>query len=127
MITRAFSGALILCSKIKVDQICWIRKEKDMKRLFISQPMKGKTDGEILRERERAVKTAEKELGEPVEVIDSFFQSAPADARPLWFLGKSLELLSTADVVYFASGWQEARGCLIEHECAVRYGVDIVG
>ena len=63
-----------------------------MKKLFISQPMKGKSDEEILKERENAIKSAEKLLGEPVEIIDSFFQSAPVDARPLWFLGKSLEL-----------------------------------
>lgn len=95
-----------------------------MKKLFISQPMKGKTDEEILMERKAAIKEAEKLVGEPVEVIDSFFQSAPADAKPLWFVAKSLELLSTADVAYFAPGWQEARGCKIEHECAVQYGID---
>ena len=61
-----------------------------MKKLFISQPMRGKTDEEILAVREKAIKSAEEMIGEPVEVIDSFFQSAPADARPLWFLGKSL-------------------------------------
>ena len=65
-------------------------------------------------------------LGEPVEIIDSFFQNAPADARPLWFLGKSLELLSTADVAYFAPGWKEARGCKIEHECANQYGITMI-
>lgn len=59
-----------------------------MKKLFISQPMRGKTDEEILAVREKAIKSAEEMIGEPVEVIDSFFQSAPADARPLWFLGK---------------------------------------
>lgn len=69
-----------------------------MKKLFISQPMRGKTDEEILAERKKAIESAERNLGEPVEVIDSFFQNAPADARPLWFLGKSLELLSTADI-----------------------------
>ena len=95
-----------------------------MKKLFISQPMRGKSDEEILAEREQAIKAAQELVGEPVEVIDSFFQNAPADARPLWFLGKSLELLSTADVAYFAEGWQEARGCRIEHECAVEYGID---
>lgn len=95
-----------------------------MKKLFISQPMKGKSDEEILAEREKAIAEAQKMIGEPVEVIDSFFQSAPADARPLWFLGKSLELLSVADVAYFADGWQDARGCRIEHECAVEYGID---
>ena len=95
-----------------------------MKKLFISQPMRGKTDEEILAVREKAIKSAEEMIGEPVEVIDSFFQSAPADARPLWFLGKSLELLSTADVVYFAEGWNEFRGCKIEHTCAVEYNID---
>ena len=95
-----------------------------MKKLFISQPMKGKTDEEILAVREKAIKAAEKLIGEPVEVIDSFFQSAPVDAKPLWFLGKSLELLSTADVAYFAPGWNDFRGCKIEHTCAVEYNID---
>lgn len=90
-----------------------------MKKLFISQPMKGKSDEDILKERDRAIRKAEAIVGEPIEVIDSFFQNAPADARPLWFLGKSLELLSTADVAYFAPGWDEARGCKIEHMCGL--------
>lgn len=94
-----------------------------MKKLFISQPMKGKSDEEILKERENAIKSAEELLEEPVELIDSFFQSAPADARPLWFLGKSLELLSIADIAFFAKGWEDARGCKIEHTCAVEYGI----
>ena len=97
-----------------------------MKKLFISQPMRGKSDEEILETREQAIKEARKLVGDPVEVIDSFFQSAPADARPLWFLGKSLELMATADVAYFAEGWQDARGCRIEHEAAVAYGLDVI-
>ena len=97
-----------------------------MKKLFISQPMRGKTDEEILAERKKAIESAERNLGEPVEVIDSFFQNAPADARPLWFLGKSLELLSTADIVYFAKGWEDARGCRIENQCAIEYGIEVI-
>lgn len=97
-----------------------------MKKLFISQPMKGKTDEEILAVRNKAIASAEKHLGEKVEVIDSFFQSAPAEANPLWFLGKSIELLSNADVAYFAKGWDEARGCKIEHECALQYDIEII-
>lgn len=95
-----------------------------MKKLFISQPMKDKTDEQILAERERAIEAAKELVGEEVEIIDSFFQAAPADAKPLWFLGKSLELLSSADVAYFAPGWNQFRGCKIEHECAVQYGID---
>lgn len=97
-----------------------------MKKLFISQPMRGKTDEEILAERKKAIESAKRNLGEPVEVIDSFFQNAPADARPLWFLGKSLELLSTADIAYFAKGWEDARGCRIENQCAIEYGIEVI-
>lgn len=97
-----------------------------MKKLFISQPMRGKTDEEILAERKKAIESAERNLGEPVEVIDSFFQNAPADARPLWFLGKSLELLSTADIAYFAKGWEDARGYRIENQCAIEYGIEVI-
>lgn len=97
-----------------------------MKKLFISQPMRGKTDEEILAERKKAIESAERSLGEPVEVIDSFFQNAPADARPLWFLEKSLELLSTADIAYFAKGWEDARGCRIENQCAIEYGIEVI-
>lgn len=97
-----------------------------MKKLFISQPMKDKTDDEILKEREKAIAAAREYLGEDVEVIDSFFKDAPHDAKPLWFLGKSIELLSTADVAYFAKGWDNARGCKIEHDCAVSYGINTI-
>lgn len=99
-----------------------------MKKLFISQPMKGKTDEEILKEREKAIASAKRNFAEneEIEVIDSFFQSAPADARPLWFLGKSLELLSTADIAYFAKGWENARGCRIENTYAIEYGITVI-
>lgn len=97
-----------------------------MKKLFISQPMKGKSNEEIKAERQKAIQSAKNHLGEDVEVIDSFFQDAPVDAKPLWFLGKSLELLSTADVVFFAKGWEDARGCRIENTCAIEYGIDVI-
>ena len=97
-----------------------------MKKLFISQPMRGKTDEEILNERKKAIETAETQTGEPVEVIDSFFQKAPVGAKPLWFLGKSLEFLADADVAYFAKGWNEARGCKVEHTCAKEYGIETI-
>ena len=97
-----------------------------MKKLFISQPMKDKANDEILKEREKAISAARKYLGEDVEVIDSFFKDAPHDARPLWFLGKSLELLSTADVAYFAKVWDSARCCKIEHDCTVAYNIDVI-
>lgn len=97
-----------------------------MKKLFISQPMRGKTDEEILAVRAKAIESAEELLGEKMEVIDSFFQNAPADSKPLWYLAKSLELLSTADVAYFAKDWEQYRGCRIENTCAVEYGIAVI-
>ena len=101
-------------------------------RLFISQPMRGKTDEEIEREREDLIAIAKAVYagrGE-VEVIDSFFKGGldvPAGAKaPLYYLSKSLELLATADVAIFAEDWQGARGCRIEHECAKQYRVPMI-
>lgn len=95
-------------------------------KVFISQPMNGKTDEEILAVRTKAIESVYNNFKEDVEVIDSFFQGAPHDAKPLWFLGESLKLMAEADVVYFAKGWEDARGCKIEHECALAYGIMII-
>ena len=95
-----------------------------MKRLFISQPMRDKTDEEILAVREEAIKKTEELIGEPVKVLDSFFQGSPVHAKPLWYLGESIKLMSKADVVYFVKGWREYRGCKIEHICAAEYNFD---
>lgn len=97
-----------------------------MVKAFISQPMRDKTNDEIESERAAAVARIKEICGDDVEVIDSFFKDAPHDAKPLWFLGKSLELLSTADVAYFCAGWEKYRGCRIEHDCCVEYGISIL-
>lgn len=96
-----------------------------MKKLFISQPMRGKTDAEILAEREKAIASVkEKFPDEEIEVIDSFFKDY--NGKPLEFLGKSIMLLAQADVAYFCKGWEEARGCRIESQCAMDYGMNLV-
>lgn len=97
-----------------------------MKKLFISQPMRGKTDEEILAERERAIKNAVECLREPVKVIDSFFRGASVEENPLFFLGESIKLLSGADVAYFVYGWENTRGCMIENICAGKYGIKTI-
>lgn len=96
-------------------------------KVFISQPMKDKTDEEILKERQKAIESVkEKYPDKEIEVIDSFIREAPHDAVPLWFLSKSLELLSNADLAYFCKGWESARGCRIENTCAIEYGIDVI-
>lgn len=97
-----------------------------MKRLFISQPMRNKSDKEILEERERIYLLVRSKVNEPIEVIDSFFEGAPVDAKPLWYLGESFKKLAEADIAYFANGWEYARGCKLEHQAAIEYGIDTI-
>ncbi|MDU4326015.1 MAG: DUF4406 domain-containing protein [Clostridium celatum] len=100
-----------------------------MKKLFISQPMRGLTEQEILKVREKIRVRAEKIIGEAIEVIDSFIKDYPGEKNksiPVWYLGKSIQLLSQADIVYFGGEWRNARGCKIEHEIAKEYGINII-
>lgn len=88
-------------------------------KLFISQPMRGKTDAEIEAERSKIIEEAKRRFGD-VDVIDSFFKGQDT-SNPILCLSKSLEKLAGADVVWFAPGWECANGCTIEHEVAKRY------
>lgn len=93
-----------------------------MTKIFISQPMNGKTTEEIENKRNYIIDRLKE--NECVEIIDSFFKDEPYEALPLWYLGESIMLMSEADVVFFCNGWQTARGCQIEHDCALEYGID---
>lgn len=89
-------------------------------KVFISQPMKDLSEEEIRHNRMKAVKKIKSLYGDDAEIIDSFIEG---EGNSLWFLGKSIELLSTADVAYFLKGWNTARGCRIEYMCASDYGI----
>lgn len=97
------------------------------KKMMISQPMNGRTNEQILEERNAIVGSLSKE---GFEIINTFFDgfNVSGDAKniPLIFLAKSLDKMADCDVVYFAKGWEKARGCRIEHEAAVAYNLEII-
>lgn len=98
-------------------------------KIFISQPMKGKSEAQIREEREKAIQQAKSHIhGFEVEILDSFFADKfSPDYPPLYYLGQSVLVLSEADFAYFAPGWEEARGCVIERMCCEMYGIPILG
>lgn len=98
-----------------------------MPKIFISQPMNGKTNEEIENKRDSIIDKLATQFArenECIDIIYSFFENTPHDVKPLWYLGESIKLMSEADVVFFCDGWQTARGCQIEHDCALAYGID---
>jgi hypothetical protein len=92
-----------------------------MKKAIISQPMKGKTEEQIRTERGQTVKMLE-ERG--YEVVDTIFPDFTSRGNiPLKYLAKSIEYIADVDFVYFMQGWENARGCKIEHQCCADYGI----
>lgn len=104
-----------------------------MKKAMLSQPMAGKTDEEIVTTRENAIKVLEEKGYEIVNTLftDEWYSKDQMTARgvvqiPLCFMAKSLENMSLCHTVFFCKGWESARGCRIEHDAAVAYGLDII-
>ena len=104
-----------------------------MKKAMLSQPMAGKTDAEILAIRQNAVKVLEGKGYEVVNTLftDEWYSKENMEQRgvvqiPLCFLAKSLENMSLCHAAYFCKGWENARGCKIEHETAKAYGLDMI-
>lgn len=109
------------------------------KNIFISQPMTGKSEEEILATRQKAIdeihQLASKD-GEQVNIIDSYiddamrneFQGRMGDAInwDIYWLSQSLQKLALADTIWLCEGWEYSKGCNIELECAISYGLDII-
>ena len=103
------------------------------KKAMISQPMNGLTDEEIEKTRNKAIKHLERLGYDVVNTMfkDIWYSESAMKARgveniPLCFLAKSIEKMSMCDVAYFCDGWEDARGCRIEHDVAEEYGLDII-
>lgn len=100
---------------------------------MLSQPMACKTDEEIVATRKKAIKVLKEKGYETVNTLftDEWYNRDKMEERgvvqiPLCFMAKGIENMSLCHAVYFCKGWQDARGCRIEHEVAKVYGLDIL-
>ena len=109
------------------------------KNIFISQPMTGKSEEEILATRQEAIDkihqlASEKDI--QVRIIDSYVDDATRkhfEERltddinwDIYWLSQSLQKLAIADMIWLCDGWEYSKGCNVELECAIQYGLDIV-
>ena len=104
-----------------------------MKKAMLSQPMAGKTNAEIVSARDRAIRVLRENGYEIVNTLftDEWYSKEKMEERgvvqiPLCFLAKSRENMSLCHAAYFCKGWENARGCRIEHEAAKAYGLEIL-
>ncbi|QJU22487.1 DUF4406 domain-containing protein [Enterocloster bolteae] len=104
-----------------------------MKKAMLSQPMAGKTEEEIIAVREKAIKILEERGYTIINTLftDEWYSNEKMVERgveqiPLCFLAKSLENMSLCHAAYFCKGWENARGCKLEHEAAKAYGLEII-
>lgn len=109
------------------------------KNIFISQPMSGKSEEEILATRQKEIDKIHQFFdadGVEINIITSYiddatrkhFQKYVSDDInwDIFWLSQSLERLAMADMIWLCDGWEYSNGCNIELECATRYGVGIM-
>lgn len=96
-----------------------------MKKLFVSVPMKGRTEEEIKASIQKMKKIAEIYEGEELELIDSHIEDNPPkdNKEAVWYLGESLKKLAQADVFIGIDEAYDWNGCYIERDTAQRYGI----
>ena len=89
-------------------------------KIMISQPMNGKTEEQIKAEREKVIKYFEEQGHEVINTI--FSEKPPKDVdTAIFYLAKSIEAIGMVDAVVFMPNWNNARGCIIEHQVATAY------
>lgn len=113
--------------------------------IFLSQPMSGYTEDEILGRREKIFNHIKQNIKTYSEVIpnevlrdcgtyDLFLLNTYTKVyTEMFYKHLELELCCTAinkmpvaDVVFFTPDWEGARGCRIEHLLATEYGLPVI-
>lgn len=94
--------------------------------------MRGLSEAEIKATRERAIRALK---AKGYEIVNTLFTdewySSENMKREAWKIyrsafGKITRKYVALPCCVFCKGWESARGCKIEHEAAVAYGLDII-
>ena len=109
------------------------------KNIFISQPMTGKSEEEILATRQKEIEKIHQFFdadGVEINIIASYIDDATRKYFEehitdginwdIYWLSQSLQRLALADTIWLCEGWEYSKGCNIELKCAIQYGLNIV-
>lgn len=93
-------------------------------KLFISCPMKGRTEENIKKSFEVMKRTAEAYTGETLEVVNPYEpKTFESDADRIRSLGDSIRLMAEADYFITFENYFDYRGCSVENQVAALYGL----
>lgn len=112
------------------------KRKKSQKKhvVFISLPMSGRTNAEILHDIYQAKEwylLSQRKPIEDVAFLTNFgaeFSQRPEMKKELeavWFLGAAIQKMAQCDEVLFWGQWGTARGCLIERAVAIKYHMPV--
>lgn len=93
-------------------------------KVFLSSPMQGKSEEEQKSCREWMQEAIDARFGCGIEYLYGNGEKRYRNA--LHGLSRSIELLSMCDVAAFHPEWRKHRGCRIERQCALRYGLFVI-
>lgn len=107
------------------------------KNVFISQPMSGLCEEEILKTRKKEKEKIYKFFDNiEVNIIDSYIDDKTRDAFQgcridiinwdVYWLSQSLQKLAMADVLWLCDDWEYSKGCEVELMCAELYDIDVI-
>lgn len=95
-------------------------------KVFISQPMSGLSEEEVMKERQRALDVIKtRHPDQEIEVIENYKHDLPEGSHPLDYLGRDIIMMKDADLVFFVRYHNIARGCRCEQTVALAYGLSI--
>ena len=100
--------------------------------IFISQPFHGKSEREILEERDRIEEVLHKLFPEDeLEFLSGYRSEMPVipddeTRNRVYGLGRSISLMAESDYVFFNHEWVMANGCYIESAICNRYSIPAI-
>lgn len=94
-------------------------------KVMISQPINGRNEEEIKKERQDIIEKFNKMH---IEVINTLFNEEVPDScnAAVYYLGKSISAMKDIDALYMCDNWMNAEGCRIENQVAREYGIKIL-
>ena len=95
--------------------------------VFISQPMIGLTNDELKKYRSKVLSMIQRRYPtEKIHLINPPYPYYPyGHNKSVWVLGKSLEYIAQADLVFFLKNWEISYVCSLQHLICRYYNIPI--